>query len=242
VLAILLVTAVALCGIGADRADKERPGGPEGLRAFRLQLRVESERAGEYTEHVQFKPPRNLHITRHLLPNTTQVFTFDGTVGWSYSILHGKVDEEIWKWDLGNVEEKARKGGQAAVFQAGLSGLFAIVDLTRPPWNASLGWKPVTKLMRRLGDGKVGDTDCVHYSFGDGEQLRDHIWFGKKDGILRQQVLLKQDGKTQWIKTTAIRVEDAARIPDEVFHFKPPEGAKVVDKTKELLDRLDADR
>ncbi len=233
---------ITFCGglcagqVRSSETQTEIKGNKEG-QAVCLEVKVVSG-PEPHSQKIVYKSPYKWHTETHIA-GTVRHYICNGKVAWSYIVTDGQLSE-IRKWDvLKLVEKHGKETIYDALLTEALDGISAIANPTIPPWKNEFASMPVVKEISFIREEKLEKIPVMRYTLGiQCSPVSFHIWFGKKDGLMRKQVLYK--GKDEWMRWTVEKIDTESAIPEEMFRFDPPKGANVIEETNQLMEQVEA--
>jgi outer membrane lipoprotein-sorting protein len=221
------------------RADN---GADRKVRAFSLRLKAVGGPFGNL--RIVYKSPHQWRAEWTMPPSLerTTIGVCDGQTAWSYVIgdlgpdLRPRAEPtDIKKWD---VQKAIKKHGADRVYLALLSkatgGLAQLADPTHPRWKGEF---PAIPDGKRVGEEEVDKTPVTVIEVKAPGISLVRWSFGKKDGILRQEVV--DLGGRVPLCWRAEAIEINPEIKEGSFTFTPPKGAGVSDDTDKLIGDAD---
>jgi outer membrane lipoprotein-sorting protein len=205
------------------------------LEAFSLALRI-THSAGAHSQEIVYKFPHKWRRSTDLAgAKAERVSVSDGTSVWSYDMTAGKLTS-IKLWRMREVINKYGAKLSFSLLQSeALDGVLAIGNPTLPAWKHEYETQWILNELQPVGEEKLGETLCVVFKSKDVPRFR--IWFGKEDGLLRQQILYDSKGaeSTKW---SVVRIDTKSEVNDTLFKWEPPRGVPITDETNALMEEL----
>jgi outer membrane lipoprotein-sorting protein len=233
---ILLLLGVACLGQESPAEEKDR--------AFLLEITVSSA-AGVWSQEIVCDLPYKWRRETTIIKNSKRAHISDGETVWSYTSVDAKVSEisRLSVKDLLKSHQKTKV--YELLFVEAMDGLVSPVNPVHSRWKDISHIKTVTKDLKLAGEDKVGETKTERFENKSGPKFV--VWFGKDDGILRKQVLYKEDdmgNSKERITWTVVRIDKKPKTEKTTFALTPGavplgDGVKVQDRTKEVENELD---
>jgi hypothetical protein len=208
--------------------------------SFTLKVKVYSGSAPAHLQILMYQCPHKWRSETFLLDaSSVNVRLCNGNVAWAYEALRGKADN-IRRW---NVEELVKAVGDDLTYvQLQAEGFDGIIMPANPDveqWKKEFSHQKHGVKLSRIGEEKIGKQDVVRFETLDKDEPKFHIWFGKKDGLLKRQVLYGGGGveKIHW---EVEGVDTQPKFDDSSFNYRPLPTDRIMDSTNDLIEEAKA--
>lgn len=181
------------------------------------------------TGRVYYKYPDKMRIELTMLdPHSQLVIIYTPDVLWEYDPEHNTAE----RTDLAQLKAEFED-----LVPSHLTG-YIISDVSRPfaPTHRYQEFQFEYVRNEELGGEETRVFEAVNKNPKGKEIQRITVWVGDTDGFLRQKVKYLL-GKKDLVELF-YNVEVNSDIPDSLFQFTPPQGAKVTDRTEAYRNKL----
>ena len=151
---------------------------------------------GSWAHNVKFKSWNvwSTTTTGPTMLSTNRTWLCDGEIVWKTEAVFGGAPV-ITKWDLKKLSLNERRDAIIVLFAKALDGIMFVRDPELEPelWPHRLRLGFQNDKLIRVGEERIGEEDMIRYKLEYRQHAPVHIdaWFAKKDGLLRKQVIMK---------------------------------------------------